>query len=260
MNILAIGNSFSEDATYYFKKIVDSANVDVTVVNLYIGGCSVSTHAKNILQNNEAYRYELNGEYTENYVSIEDTLKERKWDVVTVQQRSGLSGVYESYGSDMKILLDCIRKNSPSSEIYFHETWAYETDSWHDDFAIYGKSQKQMHEKIVETVARVCKENNIKKIIPSGEIINEVRKTPLFDYENGGKSLCRDGFHMSLVYGRYLLGLLWFSVLLGGNVSDVTFVPKKEDIVNGYNADDFNCDNEYISLLKDVVSKNSPNQ
>ena len=31
-------------------------------------------------------------------------------------------------------------------------------------------------------------------------------------------SLCRDGFHMSLVYGRYLLGAVWYETLTGQSV------------------------------------------
>ncbi len=254
MNVLAIGNSFSEDATYYFHKIAKSAGIDMTVVNLYIGGCSISTHARNIRNNEAAYRYELNGEYTDRVVSIEDTLKERAWDVVTIQQRSGHSGIYETYGEDIHILLDCIRKNSPQAEIYFHATWAYEIDSALDDFAIYGKSQTRMYEAIAETVSRVCRENGIEKLIPSGELINELRKTPVFDYKNGGETLCRDGFHMDLVYGRYALALLWYKTVLGGDVDAVTFVPTNDDIVNGYEAEPFECDMEKLKLIKETVS------
>ncbi len=255
MNILAIGNSFSEDATYYLHKIAKSANVDVTVVNLFIGGCSISTHAKNILNNNANYRYELNGEYTDRLASITDALKEREWDIVTIQQRSGHSGVYETYGNDIKILIDCIKQNSPNSQIYFHQTWAYEIDSGHDDFAIYGKNQAQMYNRIKETVTRVCNENKIEKIIPSGELINEIRKNPPFDYANGGKSMCRDGFHMDLIYGRYALALLWFAVALDGDVLDATFVPSENDIINGYVVEQFECDIEKINIIKNLVLK-----
>ncbi len=44
MNILAIGNSFSQDATRYLYDIALSDNVNIKVVNLYIGGCSLELH------------------------------------------------------------------------------------------------------------------------------------------------------------------------------------------------------------------------
>ena len=37
VKILAIGNSFSQDATYYLQKIAMSDGIDAKVVNLYIG-------------------------------------------------------------------------------------------------------------------------------------------------------------------------------------------------------------------------------
>ena len=48
MKILAIGNSFSEDAMYYLKNIADADGVEVKAVNLYIGGCNLERHWKNI--------------------------------------------------------------------------------------------------------------------------------------------------------------------------------------------------------------------
>ncbi len=141
MKILAIGNSFSEDATYYLKKIASSANVICTVVNLYIGGCSLQQHAENIKNNTHSYRYELNGVYTDKTVSVIEVLKEEKWDIVTLQQVSGLSGIYESYGANLRLVLDCVKKYAPQAKIYFHETWAYEIDSTHSDFVRYNSSR-----------------------------------------------------------------------------------------------------------------------
>ena len=44
VRILAIGNSFSQDATHYLHQIAASDNVEMKVVNLYIGGCSLEQH------------------------------------------------------------------------------------------------------------------------------------------------------------------------------------------------------------------------
>ena len=57
INILAIGNSFSEDATHYLHQIAKGSGIATKVVNLYIGGCSLETHCKNILDKEKAYRY-----------------------------------------------------------------------------------------------------------------------------------------------------------------------------------------------------------
>ncbi len=54
MKILAIGNSFSQDATRYLQDIAASAGEELFVRNLYIGGCSLEMHSKNIAENANA--------------------------------------------------------------------------------------------------------------------------------------------------------------------------------------------------------------
>ena len=46
MKILAIGNSFSEDASAYIHQMAESAGYDVQIVNLYIGGCPLERHCR----------------------------------------------------------------------------------------------------------------------------------------------------------------------------------------------------------------------
>ncbi len=253
LKILAIGNSFSQDATYYLKNVADSAGVDVKAVDLYIGGCSLEMHNQNIKNNDESYSYELNGVCTGRMTSIQDALKEDEWDIVTIQQVSFLAGVYESYGEDLIGVLDCIKEYAPQAKIYIHETWAYEIDNTSDGFARFDCNQEQMAASIENTVERISKENGNIPIIPCGRAVRKLRRNPLFDYQNGGESVCRDGYHMSLAYGRYLTALVWFATLLKGDVDAVTFLPNGRDDINGHAIQNFNCDNEKINLIKDVV-------
>ncbi len=53
MKVLAIGNSFSQDATRYLRKIAQASGEDMKVVNLYIGGCPLSRHFKHETTTNE---------------------------------------------------------------------------------------------------------------------------------------------------------------------------------------------------------------
>ena len=49
IKILAVGNSFSVDAMQYLWNVMNSAGyTDITLGNLYIGGCSLDTHWSNI--------------------------------------------------------------------------------------------------------------------------------------------------------------------------------------------------------------------
>ncbi len=256
MKILSIGNSFTEDASYYFSKICKSANVEIKHVALHIGGSTLKMHAENIRENLAAYTYELNGIITARKVSVSEVLREENWDIVTLQQQSANTGIYESYGESIKNILAYIKENLPNALIYFYQTWAYELDSDNPDFKKFGNSQEIMFNSIEKTVERVCGENGDLPIIPAGRVIQAVRANPLFDYANGGQTLCRDGYHMHLIYGRYLVGLVWFATLLNDDLDRVTFVPASGDIVNGYTVPNFHCDCAKIEVIKAIV-KNS---
>ena len=57
MKILAIGNSFSQDATRYLHDIGRADNQEVTVASLYIGGCPLDRHFKNAMADKEAEHF-----------------------------------------------------------------------------------------------------------------------------------------------------------------------------------------------------------
>lgn len=46
--ILSIGNSFSQDAQRYLHELAKSEGMDLQTVNLYIGGCSLERHFRNL--------------------------------------------------------------------------------------------------------------------------------------------------------------------------------------------------------------------
>ena len=254
MKILSIGNSFSEDATAYLHKISEAGNSPIDVYNLYIGGCSLHMHACNIKSGEKKYRLEYNGIYTDRTVSVNEMLKADSWDIVTVQQASYDSGIPASYGENGKYVVDYIRNTVPDSKIYFHETWSYEEGSDHPAFGKYGYSSSEMYSAIKSASEKFCSENGNIPIIPCGEVINKLRGKNEFDVLSGGESLCRDGYHMSLFYGRYTLAAVWFEIFSGEDIRNVSFFPDKSDIVNGFEIPDgFTADNKKINLIKNTV-------
>ncbi len=223
MKILAIGNSFSEDATRYLEPIARSAGEELFVRNLYIGGCSLKTHAENIENCAEAYQYQQNAAMIE-MTSINKALTYEDWDFVTVQQVSGDSGMINSYEPYLTYVLDTIKAACPKAKLAFHRTWAYEIDSAHGNFVRYDKNQIQMYGAIVAATTRHAAEHSL-PIIRSGDFVQVLRTLPEFDYANGGKTLCRDGFHMSHEYGRFAVALAWYKFFTGASAKKVTFAP-----------------------------------
>ncbi len=58
VRILAIGNSFSQDAVeQYLHELADAEGISTIIGNMFIGGCSLERHVKNARDNAPAYAY-----------------------------------------------------------------------------------------------------------------------------------------------------------------------------------------------------------
>lgn len=240
MRSLSIGNSFSEDATRYLHQIAESAGVELECVNLYIGGCTLETHAKNIRENNAHYRLEVNGSATGEYISIEDALSRGRYDVITLQQASGFSGKISTYFPFIREVYDLCRRLQPDAEIVMHQTWAYEIDSTHGHFPFYGSDQRKMYERLRNAYQAAADELGM-RLIPVGDTVQYIRENvPEFDYRNGGISLNRDGFHLSIPEGRCLAGYVWLETLTGTDCRCADYLP------DGGNA-------ELLTLIREAV-------
>ena len=239
MQLLSIGNSFSQDAHKWLHKLAEINGVDLETANLYIGSCPLKSHWHNYIDNNPEYDYEPNGEGCERKISISETLSLKKWDIVTLQQVSADSGMYDTYEPYLSSLVFEIKKIIPDVKIYFHQTWAYETDSTHGGFVNYHNNQHEMFRCIEDACEKAARSIDA-EVIPSGKVIQTLRdNVPEFDYKNGGLSLCRDGFHLSLDYGRFAAAAIWLRTITDQKIQaerfegfDSGILQKILDVVN----------------------------
>ena len=213
MKILSIGNSFSDDAHRYFARFAKAAGTPIETHDLVIGGCPLVKHWNNFVSDAKDYSYQVNGEYTSEKKSISDLLKQGGWDYITIQQVSHDAGKPETFEPYLENLVIAIRAMCPDAKLAFQETWEYEYCSTHGGFPYYESSCEKMYQ-CVKSACRAAAQKYDLILIPSGEVIHEAKKLPEFDSEHGGQSLYRDGFHMHLVYGRYLLACVWYKTLL----------------------------------------------
>lgn len=223
LRILCIGNSFSDDMMEYVWQIADSLGVEeVSLGNLYIGGCSLDTHANNAAADAAAYEYRTNtaGRWTTAYnVRMSEAVAAQDWDFISFQQQSGNSGLAGSYAR-LGELLDYVRSIAGTAQFVWHMTWAYQQNSTHAEFSNYGRSQTAMYESIVAAVrSEVLAQPEISAVIPSGTAIQNARTSFV------GDTLTRDGYHLSLGLGRYIAGLTLVRALTGLSVSDVPYRP-----------------------------------
>lgn len=228
--LLAIGNSFSEDAVEsYLADICRSQRVEVVIGNLYIPGCSIDTHWDNLEKNAPAYRYrkiDRSGKVTERkQTALKTALDDEKWDFISFQQASQYSGEYSSFGH-LKDLIVGVRNIVGNGPVFvWHQTWAYAATSGHAGFAAYDNNQLNMYHRIVETTRKVMQENpQLKILIPCGTAIQNARTAIL-----AGDDLTRDGYHLERTTGRYIASLTWYTALFMRIPAPDVFFPKGVD-------------------------------
>lgn len=225
LKVLAVGNSFSEDAMHYLYDIAKSGGLEKIVLgNLFIGGCSLNTHINNAKTGKEDYLYFKNS--TGEWLAYENRsllygLLDEDWDIITLQQYSGHSGVIDTYNQDFDDLIDFINKHKTNhkAQLAWHMTWAYEKTSDHTDFSLYRNDQLNMYNSIVNAVkAKIAKNRAFKFVIPTGTAIQNLRASFI------GDNLTRDGYHLNDV-GRFAAALTWFGILTGVDLKSAGFVP-----------------------------------
>jgi len=225
--ILAIGNSFSQDAVeQYLWNLFDAAGIEAVIGNMYIGGCTLQTHRSHAQSGAAAYAYRkvVNGTKTErSNVALPTALADEAWDIVTLQQASGSSGVYSTYTPYLQNLLDYL-SNAVDRPVWFHQTWAYAQSSNHAEFPKYDRDQMTMYNAIMSAVQQAFAEHpQLAGVIPSGTAIQNARTSFMGDTFN------RDGYHLETTYGRYTAACTWFEALSGQSVVGNTYAPATID-------------------------------
>ena len=239
IRVLCIGNSFSWDAVEQeLVPLCDAKGIEVEIHNLYYGGCSLAQHADFLMRDTAAYSHRvcsnqspsLHGRVGEGFRLVKDTitlrqaLRDGKYDYISLQQASHDSGIRASYEPWLSLLIDTVRAYQPEAQICWMQTWAYSRDAKHPAYPRYHSDQQEMWDSIVSCTYYVM--DIMKKklpslkgggggrplLIPCGTAIQLARQTKL------GDTLCRDGYHLNYVYGRYTAACVWYEILTGKDV------------------------------------------
>lgn len=226
IKILAIGNSFSEDAIeQYLHELADADGIETIIGNLFIGGCSLERHMQCVNGNLPDYRYRkigVDGVTKETpKCDIARAIADEEWDYVSVQQASHFSGDYTTYQPYLSQLVAYVKAHTKKDvKIVFHQTWAYAKNSDHGGFKRYGNSQKQMYDAINGALKQVIKDIHPDVIVPSGTAIQNARTSSIGDNMN------RDGYHLNLLYGRYTAACTWFQAIFKRSVVGNSYAPE----------------------------------
>lgn len=213
IRVLCIGNSFSWDAVEQeLAPLCHEGEQPIIIGNLYYGGCSLQQHYMFLMQDTAAYsfRYIEHGVRTLNEgYSLRQALQLMSWDYISLQQASHDSGIQSSYEPYLSCLIDTIRTYQPHSQLCWMQTWSYSADAKHPAFPRYQRSQQIMDDSIQSATLALLEHHPKLTLIPCGKAITLARRTKL------GDTLCRDGYHLNYVYGRYTAACVWYELLTG---------------------------------------------
>jgi hypothetical protein len=263
IQILGIGNSFTVNAQRFLPQIIASdAEVEADVAGAIIGGCPLDKHV-NLAKSHEAdpetgknYRYNVNGEYVPEKVSLKHILQDRDWDYITIQQVSTKSYKIETYYPYAKELIDYIHRYAPQAEIVMHETWSHSVYSHRA--TEWGLDPREMYAQLHAAYGQVAAENGL-RVIPVGTAFEHARASDDWHYEpttidiealrypedkdnlpdesrsmnitfrwrqdkEGNWFVGNDGFHAG-PNGEYLGGLTWYAFFFGKDPRTLDYKP-----------------------------------
>lgn len=244
LKVLMIGNSFSICLLKQLPQCVAAApGCELDLCSLYIGGCSLETHWRNVERSaaDPAFRpYGIQWNYhgvanaadapvaaaaVKGRSSIQAALAADRWDVVTVQQASHFSWrpeTYEPFGGN---LLKTVRELAPQARVMVQETWAY--TPFDGRLAKWGIDQKEMYASIEKAYASFAARHGL-PVIPTGAAVQRFRRRfPSPDGITGdpcGSPTGNDKFHLNRE-GEYLQACVWLSALYGFDARKIAYRP-----------------------------------
>lgn len=253
MNILTIGNSFTDSLALYFPAAVQSARCDLHFERANFGGCELARHWSYI----EAEERDVRCRIYQGGRKLRSILELRAWDVVTIQQASHDSWRPETFQPWAGNIIAYVKKHAPQAEVVIQQTWAYRAD--HPQLlpgSEWGISQDEMYERLTANYTKLARDYKL-RIIPSGYAVqltrrNSERKFANYDPalidtlawpdlppqagdvvgqcswrknpDTGELYLNRDLIHLN-PRGQYLQACVWFAMLYGKKVSEIRLVP-----------------------------------
>lgn len=249
LKVLAVGNSFTTNATRYLPQIVSASPKSGLVLGLAtIGGGPLDQHWRAVVAHQADAQDPKGRIYGKK--GLQDKLQEQAWDVITIQQNSYKSTDVSSYRPYARKLAEYIRKQAPDAELVIHQTWAYRAD---DSRFSADYSQSAMYRDLTNAYQTIASEIEVEKIIPVGRAFQMARKDhswkfafpdPDFDYSqpifpsvprqqhslnrgwhwNRDKQFRLDGHHANAA-GEYLAAAVWFEFFCKIDVRGNGFVP-----------------------------------
>ena len=289
IRILAIGNSYSNNATQYVDDIAADFGIVTETYSLYYPGCSLKQHVNFYNDESEVYALVTKGEkYNWKINTMQKAFSHYNYDYITIQQGSALCDAFFSYYTEsepwINDLYDIIKENQPNAKVKIHQTWSLCNE----------KATEKMFNQIESCYFRAAEKIGLNNsdIIKSGKAIQLAKDNygyaDIYNTKEDGALTKEEALANNALYadnlshlnerGKYLASLVFVETLLGVDCRKTSFVPDcltaedciklrkiAHEVVTGekeYKQGDINGDDAVdaadLALLKKVIAKLTP--
>ncbi|WP_029986040.1 DUF4886 domain-containing protein [Pedobacter jeongneungensis] len=253
LRLFIIGNSFSQNASTFLPQLAKERGKILVIGHAELGGHSLEQHWSYV-EKAEANPDDPKGK-PYGGKSLKMLLGQGNWDIVTIQQYSFLSADSSSYYPYASKLIAYLKALQPQARIFIHQTWAYRADAKKFGRITEGelaKNQQKMWQKSREAYHLLAKRINA-PILPVGDAFEVVANDKIygfkpdltFNYHQPTAPNLPDQTHSinigyfwnknELVFdpnhandaGKYLGGLVWYSILFNDSIKKIRFKPEK---------------------------------
>lgn len=201
LRILAIGNSYTWDATRCLKPILQESHIKSDRYCVYLlthGGASLEYWSRAYANNDSDTIAKVAGQIEmPTTQGILSDLFAQNWDVVILQQYSGLAPNYYSYNPYLKLLANAVRMHCTNKDVLLAWNLIHSYYSSYKDNR--GDSEKRWR-AIANAAKWVMASDSVDILIPIGTAIQNARNTDLF----GKHELTRDGTHLAFGCANYI--------------------------------------------------------
>ncbi len=242
LRILAIGSSFTDDATYYLDNLVKASDIDedrLCIYKIVEGFSRFNTWIDKSNKEETLYAKRVTGNVEMKGVGTLKELLSQAWDVIVINQASDASYKWESYSS-LKPYMDIILEACTNKNVCFAFQLQWSHTPGEMPYVMQGNTA---------CCQKMAKRYGVNVIIPCGTAIQIARGTSL----NDSKYMTRDRYHLNHGMGCYIASCVWFQKLLspvfGCNVVGNKAVPygshTSDDIRLGQRCAEYAVNNTY---------------
>ena len=257
--ILAIGNSYSNNAIYYISRIAESIGQKVSATSLYQAGCPFERHVQFYNNDTKAYKFYVDAVNISGtgLNTMKEVFKLQNYDYITIQQAPARATLFSTYWTEEKPwladLYAIIKKHQPWAKILIHQTWSFShksstegTEWWATTY----KDSREMFLLMKDAYEQAADKLGIDKetgIIPVGLAVQLAKDeygysdsynlgySKLYPADSSdeyaakhceNRALYTDNIDHLNHRGRYLASCVWLEKIFGYDCRDATYFPE----------------------------------